>query len=1631
MELETLEIFIEANTEKIQAQLEPLMPYFDKVFGNIERITGQSVNRTEKKMDVGDGVNNINKQFEQMQKMYEKNLEMMEKITSSSTANIEKGLTKGFQQSRKTVGKEVDALVKDINNKMGRAKAEQEKLAFLQAQRQDASSKGDTKNVVKYDGQIARAQEMMDKYQGSAIAMANTIKKEFKTLPGLMDSMSDEMQKNESVIESQKAKVRELTALYETQAKKVSKLSQGQLSNLYQKYGNTFDPNYQKEVKQAGFKFEDTKSSKKTNAEITKYNKEIQKLISKNDALQQSYSQAEDRTKQLRSAVKGLNTELGKSSMVTGNAAMGMKKVGKGADDSKGLFSKFGGVFNRTSNNIAHGSRRMTTGISGFGHRLSQMIKQAFIFSVIYKGLNMVTKGLGSALMANDEFSSSLNQIKVNLLTAFYPIYTFILPAINSLMRALTVATGQIAHFTASLFGTTYTAAKQGAQGLYQNIQAMNDSGNSADKNREKVKKLQRSLMGFDEINRIGLDDKDDDKLDDKNQGVNFNTPIPAMPDWIGKANSILRDFFKPFQDSWAKHGQTVIKAWKYALGEIVGLAQSIGKSFMDVWTNGTGEQFISNILILVANLLGLVGDVAKAFKNAWDENERGTKLIQSLFDMWNAFLGLTNEIVKSFRDAWNENKLGESILGNILEIFTNLIGAVGELGKGLKNAWKENETGTSILKTILGFFDDILGVLNDASKHTKEWAKELDFTPLLKSIDKLLKPIKEISKDVFEVLGWAYDNILLPLAKLIIEDVLPVFFNLLGNALGIVAKVLRDVKPLFMWLLDKLIKPLVDFTLGAVSDWLTFLGKFGQALEDLLTIDIGSFGDIVERFKQFGKDIWDGLKEGLSSFGSNIGTFIRESMFDPIVNWFKDLFGIHSPSTIFFEFGTFLMQGLINGIKSLLSGPVDLVKKLWDDMSGAVVTKGSVIWDSSKKVWDDVSTKVKTKATEAWTNTKDKWENIKKNTGDNFETVRKWTSDKWDNIKDKITNSSSNARTNASNSWSNLKERVDGYNNNIRNNTNNAFNAVVKASSDLGGRIGSGMSKGWNAITNGAKSVANALKGFPMKAINSIKDGVGWVLGKLGAKNTMGGDFAGTKAYAQGTGYHPGGMALVNDGYGSNFREAYQLPNGQTGLFPNQRNLMVDLPAGSSVLSGPRTASMYGNTPAYAGGIGKWFNEKWENFKEWTGDVWDYMSHPSKLVEVGISKFANLRGALEPSLSIAQGSIGTSMDAATSFVKSTMESLFDSGGDADTSTSGTMGVMSYLANIARDVISKYPGMRVTSGYRHGDPYSHGKRQAIDIAYPSNMNGSSEYFKSANYAFEKFRDKVAYVITQGRVRDRSGMSGTGSSGQWRGWPDNDHYDHLHINGSIAQGQGGGPKAGSGVQRWRSTVAEALYRTGQYSTANIDRTLYQMQTESGGNPNAINLWDSNAMAGIPSKGLMQVIDPTFNAYAKSPYNKNIWDPLSNIMASVRYSIARYGSLANAYRGVGYAQGTPYLPEDQLAMIHKGEMIVPADFNPYNNMADYQTLQMPELFRENSKPVNYTYTPEPKDIGGGMSGATEGIVNAVMMALSMRDSTPQQGGDIHVTVEVDGKEMTKVVIDEHNKEVRNQGKSPLLI
>ena len=111
----------------------------------------------------------------------------------------------------------------------------------------------------------------------------------------------------------------------------------------------------------------------------------------------------------------------------------------------------------------------------------------------------------------------------------------------------------------------------------------------------------------------------------------------------------------------------------------------------------------------------------------------------------------------------------------------------------------------------------------------------------------------------------------------------------------------------------------------------------------------------------------------------------------------------------------------------------------------------------------------------------------------------------------------------------------------------------------------------------------------------------------------------------------------------------------------------------------------------------------------------------------------------------------------------------------------------------------------------------------------------------------------------------------------------------------------------GVQQWTATVSKALSMLSM-SQGLIGRILYQMQTESGGNANAINLTDINAQMGDPSRGLMQVIGSTFAAYHVPGTSWNIYDPLANIAAAINYARHRYGpSLGALGSGHGYAEG----------------------------------------------------------------------------------------------------------------------------
>lgn len=136
--------------------------------------------------------------------------------------------------------------------------------------------------------------------------------------------------------------------------------------------------------------------------------------------------------------------------------------------------------------------------------------------------------------------------------------------------------------------------------------------------------------------------------------------------------------------------------------------------------------------------------------------------------------------------------------------------------------------------------------------------------------------------------------------------------------------------------------------------------------------------------------------------------------------------------------------------------------------------------------------------------------------------------------------------------------------------------------------------------------------------------------------------------------------------------------------------------------------------------------------------------------------------------------------------------------------------------------------------------------------------------------------------------DGGGSGGGGSGGGGSG------------GGGAASGgmgsSGGPPSSGpppGNVDSWIREAIKILKENGIPVTEdNIDEIWTIIEKESGGDPHAINNWDSNAAKGTPSKGLMQCIDPTFDAH-KLPGHGDIYNPVDNIIAGVRYTFDRYG------------------------------------------------------------------------------------------------------------------------------------------
>ena len=211
------------------------------------------------------------------------------------------------------------------------------------------------------------------------------------------------------------------------------------------------------------------------NAKQNQYNAELQETIQKENRLKANkLSSKREQFNKLNEKLAVYNRKLEEARKKESGFGSNLKQL-KSASSSLGKMV-IGG-------NKASGALSGLSGILGtMSSRINGLLMSAFIFNAISKGANSIREKLVDCLAVNDDYNNSLKQIKGNLATAFYPIYTYVLPAINTLMNWLNKVTGTLAVFSSKLFGGSVSQNQQGAKALLQRAEAVKKVGQAAEK---------------------------------------------------------------------------------------------------------------------------------------------------------------------------------------------------------------------------------------------------------------------------------------------------------------------------------------------------------------------------------------------------------------------------------------------------------------------------------------------------------------------------------------------------------------------------------------------------------------------------------------------------------------------------------------------------------------------------------------------------------------------------------------------------------------------------------------------------------------------------------------------------------------------------------------------------------------------------------------------------------------------------------------------------------------------------------------------------------------------------------------------------------------------------------------------
>ncbi|MEZ3487318.1 MAG: hypothetical protein K1W22_12220 [Lachnospiraceae bacterium] len=382
-------------------------------------------------------------------------------------------------------------------------------------------------------------------------------------------------------------------------------------------------------------------------------------------------------------------------------------------------------------------------------------------------------------------------------------------------------------------------------------------------------------------------------------------------------------------------------------------------------------------------------------------------------------------------------------------------------------------------------------------------------FTKVKEAILPLWDAIKELGAalyNLYESSGLkANVSLFATLAATLGGTVISTAIDALSTAFAGLAKVLTGFVEIITGVLN-ILNGILTLDVSTIIEGFTSLGNgIEDAFFGIVEVIFGAGGDIIAGF-------FNGILEGIK----DIGGWLKENVVDRFVNSFKNLFGIHSPSTVMAELGTFLMQGLFEGISSLVESVVSIFTGIKDSIASAwdtISKNASEVWGNIKtslgETWENLKTSagekfdsIKEKVSDKWeklkSNTRTTWDNVKTSLGTTWENLKTTAGSKFENIRTKISKAWSGTKTDTDTSWKSTRNSLDanlaGMDSSVKNKMDsmkNTFNSSMKSIQAL-------FVNGWKAIGNTSINAIGQMQMNISNKMNAMKNSVSSMMSSM-----------------------------------------------------------------------------------------------------------------------------------------------------------------------------------------------------------------------------------------------------------------------------------------------------------------------------------------------------------------------------------------------------------------------------------------------------------------------------------------------------------------------------------------------------